>query len=367
MFKNRHYPLWENKPYALSKISSETDGGSDVYLLLAPAPHRMNPNADILVWTGKISVSAYVVNPLRLLNPTLNHQGFNYTSDTTPPSLLGSDPSSVDDFYESVIRYGANPDLMTGFANATANFAELFQLEPEVTLTDYWFAGVKAIGDYVDGESSEEAFARLLSDNPAMESAINYMLAGDFTIGIQRGVRNFEHELPELLGDRKHESKVEDKAIANLLHKKVMSFASDADHECAQGFIHVCDKGKRGVNSLYKTIREQYIADKEYLPVEAARSLEDYIAFLKAYGVERDIEQVIGYANNGFITVEWGREGSILGEFTFMGEGRVSGLISITKKSSKGKLLGDEVVDTKFSQILSPSELVDIMDKYQEI
>lgn len=368
MFKQQHYPTWGENPYGISKIPAETPTEQDVYLLLAPEPHKVHPEQDTYVWTGRITLSVYAINPLNLTEPTLNHQGLNYTADTMPPRPATGAADEADAFYDELMAYGANPDLLGAISSAVANFAELLQVEPDISLADYWFAGVKGGGDYIPGESEEEAMARLLEENPALETAIESIRNGDFHIGVNKGVHEYE---PTALQDVERGAGWEEGvkgALANLLRRRAVDFADGADSECANGFIHTCSKGKRGKMSLYRSVRSKYIEKRAEIPEQAAKSIEDYLSFLKSYGTNRDIEQVIGYSNNGLITVEWGREGVIFGEFIFLGEGRVSGGVYITKKSSPENLLaGDEIVDTKFSQIFTADELVEIMDKYQEI
>lgn len=243
MYRDRHYPTWDkDAPYWTNWKGLDQDLPT-WYATITPV-FEGNSNMD---WHGVIQCVISVINPLTLTHPdTLNQGERDILVD------IEGNPERANVLLNGLLEHqDFNPELMGHYHQAQSNVAELLGVNPSFHYSyqtmDFYVNDV-----WDEGETGEDAFARIIHEHPVISVLIDSAEKGE----VQQGAIRYVHaqmeaeNLPEQL-DSKRKPNLEQytgiNAQVNYELNLVKHTIRRIHQRCAEGVVHNCRRGDETV------------------------------------------------------------------------------------------------------------------------
>lgn len=232
MYQQLHYPTWTDSAGVWFEAITNTDEELVGIKLL----HASIVTGSPYEWGGVIGAEVLAINPLGLKHPDISNSSENVDSMRVEEALNAGkiSPDAIPDHW--------NFDLQIAISEATENTADTLGLY-NASGPDSWFTGAGAHGEYRDGESGEETWARIAQDHPSLELMANMIADGEYQSGIMAHVAQ-NCELPEVLPHVTLEhTHLQNLALERFLSNGMWGFRwrnYQDDVKCARGYYHDC-------------------------------------------------------------------------------------------------------------------------------
>jgi len=295
MYQQLHYPNWTDSSGVWFSTITNTDGELVGIKLL----HAAIVTGNRYEWGGVIGAEAFAINPLNLKFPDISNSTENIDSALIEEGMHSGQisPDDIPDHW--------NFELLIALTEAATNSADVLGLY-DASGPDSWFSGAGAHGEYMGGESGEEAWNRIARDHPSLELLVDMIAEGDYQSGLLTNVAQ-NQELPELIPHETLEySRLRKLAIERFLSNGMWGrrWREYQDQmKCDRGYYHECRQRtskpvirgnlslREGMNYQIKVAIEESRADEDLHDLNMT-ALKNFRTLIQRY--EGDKPFVIG-------------------------------------------------------------------------